>query len=249
MAQLVEATHSGENLVGLPKIYAFGLRKLAMKRYVGDVFSLLNSRSMSKDLKRKFFLQTTQGMTWLHSKGIVHKDIKLENMLYDQDEAVYADFDFVEFPEEAVNTITRLNSGSLPYVAPEFMKRAGWIGDDFSERVETAYKADVYSHSATWTIIFYFYDEGETSEALHEFYDLTGFRWQRNLQNLIQALQIEGDPIAALLVRGLAEDPRQRISSVDFLEEVRSIDEKRLTRKMGSLLPRFKTFFNNKFKK
>lgn len=221
--ELDKAYKAGDDPVGLPKVFAVGARKLAMKRYLGTVFDLLDSGRMTADQKKKFFIQTTRGMVWLHSKGIVHKDIKLENMLYDQDEAVYADYDLAEFPGDEIRKENRTYSGSPGYAAPEILKGLDWVGGDFSNQLKTAFKADVFSHSITWAIVFYLLGRSEVSFALNDY--ISGPMGNSDvLSKLISALQNQkGDPIAALLAKGLVEDPRMRISSQEFLDEVQEI--------------------------
>jgi len=97
-------SHPGKKHV----IRAFSSEKqcIVMERYDGDLLSLLDqqedgfSEPFCQDLARQMLL----GLAYTHSCGIIHTDIKLENILYRKVDDTYhfviTDFGVAEFTEE-----------------------------------------------------------------------------------------------------------------------------------------------------
>lgn len=93
-------------------------------------------RRLKEPLACRLFTQLISGVYYMHSKGLVHRDLKLENLLLDKHEnLVITDFGFVnEFSQhyELMNT----SCGSPCYAAPELV---------VSTKPYEARKADVWS--------------------------------------------------------------------------------------------------------
>lgn len=62
----------------------------------GELFDyILNHRYLKDHTARKLFAQLVSGVGYLHKKGIVHRDLKLENLLLDRNKnIVITDFGF-----------------------------------------------------------------------------------------------------------------------------------------------------------
>ncbi|KAF2765193.1 Pkinase-domain-containing protein [Teratosphaeria nubilosa] len=62
----------------------------------GELFDyILNQRYLRDDKARKLFAQLISGVGYLHKKGIVHRDLKLENLLLDRNKnIIITDFGF-----------------------------------------------------------------------------------------------------------------------------------------------------------
>jgi len=87
----------------------------------GDLFSLVSQRSFSEKLARTIFKQIVSALEYLHSKGLAHLDLKLENILVDPKEGVkLIDFDACESVQSGNKSGSQ--KGSLGYRAPEFSK-------------------------------------------------------------------------------------------------------------------------------
>jgi len=88
----------------------------------GDLFGLVSQRPFSEKLARTIFKQILSAIKYLHSEGLAHLDIKLENIMVDVNQGVKViDFDACE----SINQETSISSvvkGSAGYRAPEFVK-------------------------------------------------------------------------------------------------------------------------------
>jgi calcium-dependent protein kinase len=92
----------------------------------GELFERLTARKRftEKDAAKAVY-QMLLAVNYLHGKGIVHRDLKLENFLYereDSDHLKLIDFGFSHIWEP--NTKMALSCGTLAYVAPEVLKKS-----------------------------------------------------------------------------------------------------------------------------
>ncbi|KAM0102714.1 hypothetical protein ACP6JE_002718 [Aspergillus fumigatus] len=105
----------------------------------GDLFTIVQQRYLSFESQLCLFKQLFQGVAYLHSIGIAHRDIKLENLLLTQDSRLkITDFGCAKvFSElrrdlrsndaecgEVFGKIRKCGPGvcgSLPYIAPEVL--------------------------------------------------------------------------------------------------------------------------------
>ncbi|XDT05182.1 Serine/Threonine protein kinases active-site signature [Nakaseomyces glabratus] len=119
---------------------------LQNSKYIGIVLEYASGGEFYKYIQRKrrlkestacrLFAQLISGVTYMHSKNLVHRDLKLENLLLDKNEnLVITDFGFVnEFLPD--NEYMKTSCGSPCYAAPELV---------ISTRPYVARKADVWS--------------------------------------------------------------------------------------------------------
>jgi serine/threonine protein kinase len=93
-----------------------GLVSLYMKRMSGDLMSMYNKPIVKNNI-RKIMYQLCKGVYYAHSKGICHRDIKMENILIDAaGDAYLADWGlacYAPFAMKNSNVVT------LSYRAPE----------------------------------------------------------------------------------------------------------------------------------
>jgi calcium-dependent protein kinase len=92
----------------------------------GELFERLTKRKRfsEKDASHAVW-QMLLAVNYIHAKGIVHRDLKLENFLYESQETDHLkliDFGFSHIWEP--NTKMALSCGTLAYVAPEVLKKS-----------------------------------------------------------------------------------------------------------------------------
>lgn len=102
----------------------------------GDFFNLMIDHPLPDEkLIRTYFHQFIQGLKYLHSQGIAHLDIKLENLFLGEDFILkIADFDLSQDINKAGNNPV-LSRGTANYRAPEVL-----TGD-----YKNHFAADIYS--------------------------------------------------------------------------------------------------------
>ncbi|OAD66098.1 hypothetical protein PHYBLDRAFT_24558, partial [Phycomyces blakesleeanus NRRL 1555(-)] len=95
----------------------------------GELFEhiVLHRRLREKDA-RKLFAQLASTVHYMHQKNIVHRDLKLENLLLDKEHnLVVTDFGFAN-QFSAVNDLMSTSCGSPCYAAPELVTNRGLYG-------------------------------------------------------------------------------------------------------------------------
>ena len=70
----------------------------------------------------KIFKQILQGLQHIHSKGVIHRDIKSANILLKKGTPKIADFGFAEFANERQGG--GYNVGSPLYMSPEAYRKS-----------------------------------------------------------------------------------------------------------------------------
>ena len=90
----------------------------------GELFDyILNHRYLKDNAARRLFAQLVSGVGYLHKKGIVHRDLKLENLLLDRNRnIIITDFGFANTfePNEELSDEEELNLSDR-----EFVRRMG----------------------------------------------------------------------------------------------------------------------------
>jgi serine/threonine protein kinase len=87
-----------------------------------DLYDKIISGKMTEDYIKKIFIQLLKTLEFLHSKKYYHRDIKLENILVDNDDNIkLIDFGFVY--KESEGEKAKNFPGSRLYASPELWKR------------------------------------------------------------------------------------------------------------------------------
>jgi len=130
----------------------------------GDVCTLIKENRFPKDEKlvRTYFHQIIEGLAHIHSKGLIHMDMKLANLLIgDGYQIKIADFDLAQSQDE----ISTAGNGTEDYRAPEII--------DGSAPRTTA--ADIYSTAIIlFAMKFHFlpYSEATPSRKGYNLFDM-----------------------------------------------------------------------------
>merc|ERR1719181_1115236 len=95
----------------------------------GELFDRVTQRKVfSEKDAANASLQMLLAVNYIHSCGVVHRDLKLENFLYERKEGKGADFlKLIDFGFSKIwekNTKMELSCGTLSYVAPEVLNRS-----------------------------------------------------------------------------------------------------------------------------
>jgi serine/threonine protein kinase len=100
----------------------------------GELFEyILSKQRLNESESKRLFTQLIIGIEYLHSKGIIHRDLKLENILLDKNRnLVIADFGFAA---TTCSNILETSCGSPCYAAPELVFETQYVGT----------KADIWS--------------------------------------------------------------------------------------------------------
>lgn len=108
----LEEVLQNDKYIGIVLEYASG----------GELFDyILENRYLKDSMACKLFAQLVSGVDYMHSKGIVHRDLKLENLLLDKHKnIVISDFGFVNSFRDG-NELMKTSCGSPCYAAPELV--------------------------------------------------------------------------------------------------------------------------------
>jgi len=95
-------------------------------RMGGDLRFHINRKSFGEDVVRLWIAEMSSAINHLHSLGIVHRDIKPDNVLLDADgHAHLTDFNIgCKLTEE--KPVLTSQSGTVAYMAPEVFKGTGY---------------------------------------------------------------------------------------------------------------------------
>jgi len=134
-----------------------GTLYIVMERLTGDLDTLLLPRDEASlvDVKKRFSLsvrlnwatQAARGLAWLHGMGILHRDIKLNNILYDNEHHIkVCDFGLAQFEAQHDSDSSKATGlrGSPFKMAPEL----------FKDGTTPTAKSDVWSFAVTlWEML------------------------------------------------------------------------------------------------
>jgi len=103
------------------------IMELASKQTLFDYVS--SNKGLNEKVARSYFKILTRGVSAIHQQGYAHRDIKLENILFDQDfNLKIADFGFAKQfdPTKGDEMTCRLGTGY--YMAPEIRSSESYSG-------------------------------------------------------------------------------------------------------------------------
>lgn len=109
----LEQVIQDDKFIGIVLEYASG----------GELFDhIIEHRYLKESEACRLFAQLISGVFYLHSKGIVHRDLKLENLLLDKNKnIIITDFGFANSFRKGGNQLMSTSCGSPCYAAPELV--------------------------------------------------------------------------------------------------------------------------------
>lgn len=112
IVRLVEVMKSGK-YIGIVLDYASG----------GELFDyILHHKYLKENVAQKLFAQLVSGVDYMHCKGLIHRDLKLENLLLDKHKnVIISDFGFVNSYNREKGDFMKTSCGSPCYAAPELV--------------------------------------------------------------------------------------------------------------------------------
>lgn len=170
--KLIRRESLGSNPSRLPKIYReiAILRELAHPNIVrlhemvetdrhigiimeyasgGELFDyILNNRYLKDNPARRLFAQLVSGVGYLHKKGIVHRDLKLENLLLDRNRnIIITDFGFANTfdPSDPLDEEIEYNLTNKEYVKRKRLDKPGPDGLRRGDLMQTSCGSPCYA--------------------------------------------------------------------------------------------------------
>lgn len=127
------------NVVQLYEVMASKTKIYFAMEYVkgGELFDKVTKGRLKEDLARRYFQQLVGAVDYCHSRGVYHRDLKLENLLLDdQGNLKVSDFGLSALWESRrQDGLLHTMCGTPAYVAPEVIHKKGYDGA----------KADIWS--------------------------------------------------------------------------------------------------------
>ncbi|KAJ3199455.1 hypothetical protein HDU67_002814, partial [Dinochytrium kinnereticum] len=120
VVKLIEVIET-DHYIGMVMEYASG----------GELFEhILAHRYLKEREACRFFAQLVAGVSYVHNKGIVHRDLKLENLLLDANRnVIITDFGFANMTKAEEGHLLQTSCGSPCYAAPELVISDGYVGE------------------------------------------------------------------------------------------------------------------------
>ncbi|RZB55128.1 CBL-interacting serine/threonine-protein kinase 1 isoform C [Glycine soja] len=121
------------NVVRLYEVLASKTKIYMVLEYVngGELFDIIASKGKHIEGEgRKLFQQLIDGVSYCHTKGVFHRDLKLENVLVDNKGNIkITDFGLSALPQHLrEDGLLHTTCGSPNYVAPEVLANKGYDG-------------------------------------------------------------------------------------------------------------------------
>jgi serine/threonine protein kinase len=167
-----------------------------MRRYRRSLDHLIKE-GIPVDRVLVYFRQLLEALEHVHTKGIIHRDIKPKNVLFDdeRDALLLADFGIAHFTEEDLRTTVNTGTGerlaNIEYAAPEQRRPGGCVDQ----------RADIYALGLV----------------LHEMF--TRIVPQGQGYGTIASRSLRHGGLDALVTAMIQHDPNARLASISVVRE------------------------------
>lgn len=189
-----------------------------------ELFELVvaNGREMTSENIFRWFFQILSGTLHLHTNGYIHRDLKLENVMWDAKTNSARIFDF-GFTVPRGHAEFKCASGTPGYCAPEVIKGKVLISDEFNDGREE--KTDAFSAGSIGFALMM-----QSVPWLDEDVTIYDFAGKRNIfmQQLVQnhpGMPEVAAKMADKVIRMCDPDPIKRLSVRDCVLEILADDD------------------------
>ncbi|KAF3322630.1 CBL-interacting protein kinase 32 isoform X3 [Carex littledalei] len=170
----------------------------------GELFDIVaNHGRMREDEARRYFQQLINAVDYCHSRGVYHRDLKLENLLLDAHGTLkVSDFGLSALSQQMKGDgLLHTSCGTPNYVAPEVLEDRGYDGA----------KADVWSCGVILFVLLAGYLPFEDDNIMSLYKKISAAEFTCPSWFSIGAM--------SLITRILNPDPEKRISISEILED------------------------------
>lgn len=165
----------------------------------GDFAKFLNNKPLKEKYSKKYLQQLSNGLEYLLSKNILHRDLKPQNILLtDEFNIKLTDFGFAKQFDQ--NSLISTLCGSPMYMAPEIINKKDYDN-----------KSDLWSVG----IILYQMVYGTVPYNVNNFLDLIKNVNSKEIQYNINDIKVS-DNCINLMIGLLTKDPKHRITWEEF---------------------------------
>lgn len=116
------------------------------------LYSVVRERQLDNNKIRQISQDIVNGMSYLHAKGIIHKDLKSKNVFYDTNKVVITDFGLFGMSgivkEGRRKSVLRIPRGWIFYLASEIVRKM--MPEQDEDQLPFSKAADVYAFGTIW---------------------------------------------------------------------------------------------------
>ncbi|KAK3414923.1 hypothetical protein EUGRSUZ_H00223 [Eucalyptus grandis] len=124
--------HSHPNILKIHEVMATRTKIYLVMELAtgGELFSKIVRRGrLTEPVARRYFQQLVSALRFCHRSGVVHRDIKPQNLLLDAAGSLkVSDFGLSALPEQLRDGLLHTACGTPAYTAPEVVSRRGYDG-------------------------------------------------------------------------------------------------------------------------
>ena len=181
-----------------------------MEYICADLLSFIRKREkLSEDISKSLFKQIIEGLKYINKKKIVHRDIKLDNILIDLNNTVKI-CDFGVSKRISEDELMIDHCGTPGYIAPEIYKNKGYEG--FQCDIWSAGVTLYYMLSGTLPFRAYSIKDMEKKVLKGEFDEIKNISKEAN--DLIKKM-LQSDPEKRIKIEDILNHPWLKYENVD----------------------------------